>query len=426
MKILFFTHYFPPEGNAPATRTFENCRRWSAAGHDVTVITGVPNSPHGVIYKGYNNLPYQVEEIEGIKVIRVWTYVAPNKGFLRRVLNFTSYMASALIGSLGCTRPDVMIATSPQFFCGWAGVFSKLWHDVPLILEIRDLWPDSIKAVGAMNDTVLLKALYVLEDWMYHRADHIVTVGAGYKKELLKKGVPEDKLSVIPNGVDLDVFTPRPPATQLKQRWGITQPFVCSYVGTIGMACGLQVVLESAAQLREQGRDDIAFLLVGDGAQRVALQQQAKEKKLESVIFTGLIEKKYIPDVLSISDVSLVHLKKTDLFRTVLPSKIFEAAGMQRPIILGVEGESARLLEDAQAGLCIEPENAEELVDALLQLEAQPARRTQYGIQGRQYMQAHYNRDTLAHTYLRLLSEITGETKKKRTNQRSQRVETAP
>ncbi len=406
MHILFFSHYFPPEVNAPATRTYDNCKRWVELGHDVTVITCAPNCPSGVVFEGYENKLYQREEVDGIDVVRVWTYIAANEGTVKRIANYTSYTLTSVLAAVGQKRPDVIIATSPQFFCGWSGVLTRFWHGVPFVLEIRDLWPDSITAVGAMQQPMLLRLIYQLEDWMYKAATHIVTVGDGYKQELQHKGVPSEKISVITNGVDPDQYLPQPPALAYKEALGINQPFVCSYIGTIGMACGLHVVLTAAEKLKAMGREDIVFLLVGDGALRAELQQAAQDRRLDNVIFTGLLEKRRMPDVLSFSDVTLVHLKKTDLFKTVLPSKIFEAASMERPILLGVEGYSADLIRTAEAGLCIEPENAEELVAAVCRLADEPALGVQFGKNGRRYIQEHFHRGKLAERYLSLLETL--------------------
>lgn len=412
MHILFFSHYFPPEGNAPATRTYENCKRWVELGHQVTVVTCAPNCPAGVVYNGYKNKLYQRETVDGIDLIRVWTYIAANKGTFKRIANYASYTMSSVVASLGLGRPDIIVATSPQFFCGWSGVLTRLWKRVPFVLEIRDLWPDSIAAVGAMKQSFLLDMLYKMEDWMYKSASHIVTVGEGYRDELHKKNVPDDKITVITNGVDPSHYLPREPDHALKEELGIHQEFVCSYVGTIGMACGLHVALECGEWLREKGRSDIALVLVGDGAIREELEQKAKEKQLDNVFFTGRLAKDLMPNVLSLSDVCLVHLRKTDLFKTVLPSKIFEASSMERPIILGVEGNSADLLRRAKSGICIEPENAQELGEAIVKLADDPELRRQMGSNGRTYVQEHFDRTKLAERYLSLLEKIVHERKK--------------
>jgi glycosyltransferase involved in cell wall biosynthesis len=406
MKILFFSHYFPPEGNAPASRTFENCRRWVRAGHDVTVVTCAPNHPSGVVYAGYENRWRQRETIEGIRVIRVFTHVAANKGTVRRIANYVSYMVSASLASLEVTAPDVIIATSPQFFCGWAGVIASRLHRLPLLLEIRDIWPESIAAVGAISNRGVLRTLERLELKMYAAARHIVTVGEGYRRCLREKGVGDERLSVVTNGIDRQIFHPRDPDPELRRRLGVGDRFVVSYSGTIGMACGLDVVLRAAESLRRKGRDDIVFLLVGDGAVREELQAEARRRGLDNVIFTGRQDKSLMPSLLAISGASLVHLKKTDLFTTVLPSKIFEAFGMARPIVIGVSGEAGDLVSRAGAGIAIEPENDAQLVDAVERLADDPVLCERLGRAGFDYGVRHHDRDVLADDYLRVIARV--------------------
>lgn len=411
MRILFFSHYFPPEVNAPASRTHENCKRWVRAGHDVTVVTCAPNCPDGVVYDGYKNRLWQSETVDGIRVIRVWTYVAANKGTVRRILNFLTYMGTAVLASLLLKRPDVIIATSPQFFCGWAGRLAGLLRRVPFILEIRDLWPESIVAVGAITNGRLLAVLERLERWMYAGATHIVTVGEGYKAKLLEKGVPSQKIDIVTNGADLTLFTPRPPDEALKRSLGLDGKFVCSFVGTLGMSSGLDIIPRAAEILRDKGCDHIAFLLVGDGATREQLQRTVREKRLDNVVFTGRQDKAMMPHFLSMSDVCLAHLQRKDLFKTVLPSKIFEAAAMRKPIILGVEGCAAELVRQAGAGVCIEPENAEQLAAAVETLAEDPQLQQTYAASGYDHVVKHFNRETLAAEYLQIIARIANGTK---------------
>lgn len=409
MKILFFSHYFPPEGNAPASRTYENARRWLEEGHQVTVITSAPNVPAGVVYDGYKNRLKQTEIVDGIRVIRVWTYIAPNKGMVRRTANYLSYMVSAFLFSLLVTRPDVIIATSPQFFCGWAGVLASRFRRVPFILEIRDIWPESIVAVGANLGRKSLKILEWLESKMYNAADHIVTVGEGYRRRLLEKGVEEEKIAVITNGVNRELFQPRLRDEKLQEKWGVAGKFICGYCGTIGMASGLHIVLDAAKRLKEQGIHDVVFLLVGDGAFRASLQQQARTDQLDNVVFCGRQPKEAMPDFLALSDVCLVHLRKTDLFTTVMPSKIFEAAAMAKPILNGVQGFAAKFMEKADAGINIEPENSHQLVDKLLSLKENHVMRQRFGKAARNYVLQHFDRDRLANQYLELIEKICSQ-----------------
>lgn len=407
MKITFLSHYFPPEGNAPATRTHAMCRRWVGAGHEVTVITSAPNVPNGIVYDGYKNRLHQTEEVDGIKVVRVWTYIAPNKGTVKRIANYVSYMLTASWFAFFQRRSDILIATSPQFFCGWAGVLVSRLKRIPFVLEIRDIWPESIITVEAMPNNRLIRFLEWLELRMYAAADHIVTVGEGYRQRLLGKGVPDDKMSIVNNGHDDAVFFPRDKNPEIINSHSLEGKYVCAYVGTIGMACGLEVVIDAAAQLKAAGVQDIHFLLVGDGASRERLQQQTRERGLEAMIsWSGLQPKERIPEYLASADVCLVHLKKTDLFTTVLPSKIFEAAGMARPIINGVQGQAMEIVEAAGAGLLMEPESSEDLVAALLKLKGDPALAAKLGESGRAYVVKHFNRDALAKDYIQLLSEV--------------------
>jgi glycosyltransferase involved in cell wall biosynthesis len=406
MRILFFSHYFPPEGNAPASRTHENCKRWIRAGHHVTVITCAPNVPDGKIYEGYKNKLYQKEVIDGINVIRVWTYITANKGTIRRIINFLSYMFSAVFFCLFVKKPDVIIATSPQFFCGWAGVIASRMRRVPLVLEIRDIWPESIVVVGAMKNKKLLRILEWLEIKMYHAAERIVTVGQGYKQKLIEKGVSDELISVITNGYDSEIFYPRESDIEFRRMYKTNNEFICSYIGTIGMACGLEVVLEAAKILKVHRRNNIKFLLVGSGAVKEQLQRQAAEAKLDNVVFVDRQDKNVIPDFLSVTDACLVHLKKTELFKTVLPSKLFEAAAMAQPIILGVEGSAAQFVTDANAGICIEPENAEQLAQAVEYLSDNPYVCRSFGKSGYEYVTKYYNRDMLASKYIDMITHL--------------------
>ena len=399
MKSLFLSHYFPPEGNAPATRVFEMCRRWVKLGHEVTVITGVPNVPNGIPYPGYRNRFVQRETIDGIRVTRVWTFLAPNKGRVRRSLNYLSYLVSAVFAGAIAKRPDVVLATSPQFFCGWAGMLVARLKRRPFILEVRDIWPESIETVGAVKNRPLLRLLGWMETKLYASARHIVAVGEGYKEQLVARGVPPEKVTVITNGVDPSALEPRTKNKELLEQYRLEDRFVVSYIGTIGMACGLDVVLRAAGILKERGNSRIVFLLVGDGASREELENEARAEHLDNIIFTGLQTKDRIPAFLSVTDACLVHLRKKDLFKSVLPSKILEAAAMARPIILGVQGHAARLVEGAGMGICIEPENERELAAAVEKLSADLRAAQKMGEAGRRHVSERFDLDALAEQY---------------------------
>lgn len=409
MHIVFFSHYFPPEGNAPASRTFEHCVRWARAGHRVTVITCAPNVPSGVVYEGFRNRLWpQRTPVDGIDVIRVWTYLAANAGGARRIANFLSYWLSSLLAFLFlCRRPDVVIATSPQFFCGWAGVCASWMKWSPFILEIRDIWPESITTVGAMRRGIAIRFLELLERWLYRSANHIVTVGEGYKAKILAKANVGDRISVITNGVDLQQFAPRQASPEFLNQWGLTDRFVCSYIGTIGMAHGLEVVVRAAGLLRSQGRTDICFCLVGDGAERLRLVRDVKGQGLDDWIrLTGRLDKSEMATAIASSHCLLVHLRGCELFESVIPSKIFEGMAMSRPIIMGVRGEAAEIVRAAGCGIEIEPDNERDLVSAVIELCDD---REHYQLRcqgGRSFVGRHYSRDALAERYLELIQRV--------------------
>jgi glycosyltransferase involved in cell wall biosynthesis len=410
MHILFLSHYFVPENNAPAARVHAMAKEWTRLGHRVTVLTCAPNVPAGVVYEGYRNRLLQTEWIDGIRTIRVWTYLAANRGRVRRGFNFLSYLATAgAVGPLLRPRADVVIATSPQFFAGWAGVPASRGQNAPFVLEIRDIWPDSITAVGALKDGRLIRALEKLERALYDAADHLVAAGQGYKANMVAKGVAPSKIDVITNGVDADLFVPRPADEPLLARLGLTGKFVVTFAGTIGMASGLEVALGAARRLKQQGRDDVAFLLIGDGAVRADLEKAARDQGLDNLVFTGMVARDELPRYLASSDACLVHFRRQELFSTILPSKFFEDAAMEKPILLGFEGEARAMLSRADCGLAFEPDNDEELAAAVLRLAADPQEARRLGRNGRAFVLERFDRRTLARDYLSILERVRAD-----------------
>jgi len=370
VHILFLTDNFPPEVNAPASRTFEHCREWVKAGHRVTVVTCAPNFPKGKVFDGYRNKLWQTETVEGIRVVRVWSYITANEGFVRRVLDYQSYMLSAIVASLFVRKVDLIIGTSPQFFTACAAYVVSRYKFRPYIFELRDLWPESIKAVGAMKNERAIAFLEWLELFLYRKSAKVVSVTRSFKDILIRRGIDGAKIEVITNGVDISQFKPRPKDPELTARLGMQGKFVAGYIGTHGLAHGLETLLEAAERLRGQ---DFVFLFLGDGARKDALRQIAAEKKLDNVVFIDSVPKADVARYWSLLDVSVIHLKKTDLFTTVIPSKLFESMGMGLPVLHGVEGESADIVREEGAGIPFEPENAEQLCAALVRLKSNPA-----------------------------------------------------
>ena len=404
MRILFLTDNFPPETNAPATRTFEHARRWVRAGAKVTVITTAPNFPAGRIFPGYRNRLFQRELIDGVETIRVWTYITANEGFARRTLDYLSFMVMGFLAGLFLPRPNVIVSTSPQFFTACAAYVLSIFKRRPFVFELRDLWPDSIIAVGAMRESTAIRALKRLEYFLYRKAARIVSVTNSFKTVLSGNGVPADKIAVVRNGADVKGFTPGAKPDDLVKRHGLEGKFVAAYIGTIGLAHGLGTILDAAQ--RTKANRSIAFVLVGDGAERASLERQARERGLDNVIFAGSVGKDDVVRYWRLADAALVLLRDRPVFRHVLPSKMFEAMAIERPIVLDVLGESAALLEAAGAGVVIQPESAEALEEAILRLAADPEGSRELGRNGRRFVESECDRDKLAALMLEELRSV--------------------
>lgn len=360
MRLLFLTDNFPPEVNAPATRTFEHCKEWVKKGVDVTVITCAPNFPEGKVFGGYKNKLYQKETIEGIKVVRVWTYISANKGSIKRILDYLSFMIMAFLAGL-FIKTDKIVATSPQFFTAIAGRWLSFWKSKPWIMEVRDIWPESIKAVGAMQDGAIIRFFEFLERKMYKSANKIVVVTDSFKDQLEKAHhINEDKIEVIKNGINLELFKPQEKNIKLLKELNLEDKFIIGYIGTHGMAHALDFILKSVKKINNP---EIHFLFIGGGAKKEELQKLKEDLNLTNVTMLGIVSKAEIKDHISILDVALVNLKKSKTFTSVIPSKIFENAAMHKPILLGVEGEAKSLIEDYNIGLTFEPENEEEFIN---------------------------------------------------------------
>jgi len=374
LRILFLSDNFPPEVNAPASRTFDHCREWASSGHAVTVVTCAPNFPGGRVFPGYRNRLWQTEDLAGIRVVRVWSYITANEGLLRRTLDYLSFMVSATIAGLFLPRPDIIVATSPQLFTACAGYALSRLKRAPYVFELRDLWPESIKAVGVMQDSILIRALERLELFLYRKAIGVVAVTNAFRRNLASRGIDAGKVAVITNGVELSRFSPRAPDHELRRQLGLEGKFVAGYVGTHGLAHGLETVLEAARRVRElPDGDRYRFILLGDGANKKALVRSAQQMGIDNVLFLDTVSKKDVPRYWSLLDVSIIHLRASELFETVIPSKLFECMGMGIPVAHGVAGESAQIVEQHGVGLVFPSGDAAALAQVVQRFANDPA-----------------------------------------------------
>lgn len=391
---------------APSARTFEHARHWARLGHEVTVVTGFPNHPTGIIRPEYRGRRVERERVDGVDVLRTWVYCAPNKGFFRRVLNFLSFFCSSFVlGALLTRRPDVVVGTSPQFFCAVSAYLLSCLKRAPFVFEVRDIWPQSAVELGALRNPLIIRALEAIELFLYRRAALIVPVAESTLPYLLAKGVPAGKIKIIPNGIDAAYLAAAEAASpdSVREGLGLREKFVVSYIGTHGMSHALDTVLQAAEAMRDDA--NVHFLFVGEGAEKEKLKRIASDSQLMNVTFLGEQPRERLSAFYRASDASLVPLRRLPIFKKVLPSKMFELMGIGSPIICSVEGEAAALVRRAESGLCIEPESVSALVAAIRQLRDDAALRRRLIENGRRFVRVHYLRSALAETYVEALAE---------------------
>ena len=422
MKILYVSQYFSPEMGAPAARAAELSRHWAAAGHDVSVLTGFPNHPTGVVPPEYRRKFRRLvahEQTDGVNVVRTWLLPFPNRKAHERMLNYSSFCVSAASTGLFLTRPDVVIATSPQLLVGLSGWWLARWKRVPFVFEVRDLWPESLAAVGmGEGNSLLHRSLAKIAGFLYRHADRIVVVTPAFEDYLVKHWrVPREKISVIENGVETQLFAPESPSrktTVLRDELASQGKFVVSYIGTMGMAHGLETMIAAASQLRDTN-PEIVFLMLGEGADKERIAALAHERGLNNLRFVDQQPREKIPAYISASDVCLVLLKKTDLFKTVIPTKMLEFMSCACPLILGVDGQARAILEEARGGLVIEPENSDALVEAIRYLATNREAARALGKNGREYVVRKFSRHQTASRYIRVLEHLLNLPERTRT-----------
>jgi colanic acid biosynthesis glycosyl transferase WcaI len=409
MKILVLADNYLPEIAATSFRIHEHAKHWIECGHEVTVVTCVPNWPHGKTFAGYRNRFYQEETIDGVRVIRVWSYMAANAGFVKRTLDYLSFLLSAVMWCWRYPRCDVILATSPQFFTSVAGWLISWLRWRPWVFEVRDLWPASIEAVGAVRKPRLLRWLEQLELFLYRQATRVIAVTDPIRADLIHRGITADKIDVVTNGVDPHAFDPDHFHDNARQRLGIgADAILAGYIGTTGLAHGLTTILEAAALCH--ARIDVTFLIMGEGAERQRLEQLARESGLNNVRFADRVPREQLPAYLAAVDVPIIHLRPDPVFQTVIPSKMFEWMAMRKPLLMAVEGEAARIVAEHQCGVCIPSGDAAAMADAVCRLAHRRGDRAAMGLRGQQAVARHYSRRVKALAALQTLALAAGET----------------
>ena len=412
MNILYVSQYFPPEMGAPSARASELAAHWAQAGHRVSVLTGFPNHPTGVVPDEWRprlrRLAYN-ESVGQVDVFRTWLWPLPNRKAHERMRNYASFCISAALRGFTLPRPDVVIGSSPQLLVALAAWWIAFARQIPFVFEVRDLWPESLAAVGVGDeDSLLHLSLAAIAKFLYERADRIVVVTPAFKDQLIHRWkVPSEKISIVENGVETDLFSPSPPdvRTALRRKLGLDSNFVACYIGTMGMAHGLETLLDAAKTLQRQ-QPHLLFLLIGEGAEKERIKSLAQSHGLTNVRILDQQPRENIPAFISASDVCLVLLKKADVFKTVIPTKMLEFMSCGRPVVLGVEGQAREIIEAAGAGIAIEPEDEKALVAALQTLEANAERAGALGQKGREYILQNFSRSRTAEKYIQILQPL--------------------
>lgn len=414
MKILYVSQYFSPEMGAPAARAAELAQHWTQAGHDVSVLTGFPNHPTGVVPPEWRSRLHRLthhEKVGRVDVFRTWLWPLPNRKAHERMRNYASFCLSAAVRGLSLPRPNVIIGSSPQLLVGLAACWLAFARQAPFVFEVRDLWPESLIAVGVGSEnSILNKTLSAIAGFLYKHSDHVVVVTSAFKDHLVEhwRVLPE-KISVVENGVETDLFAPQPVDANLslRQQLEAEGKFLVCYVGTMGMAHGLETLLDAADQLRQE-KPNVLFLLVGEGAEKERIKAIAQSRGLSNVRFLDQQPRERIPAIISASDAGLVLLKKTDVFKTVIPTKMLEFMSCARPVILGVEGQAQKIVEEAGAGIVIEPENSSALAHAIKRLAGDLSLGETLGKNGREYIVRRFSRKQTAEDYIQVLQELCG------------------
>jgi glycosyltransferase involved in cell wall biosynthesis len=412
VRVLYLSQYFPPEVGATQTRAFEMARYLVSVGHQVTLLTEVPNHPSGIIPPEYRGKLYERTDMEGIDVIRVWVKASPHKTFRNRMLFYITFMIGAALAGLFLARGryDAIYATSPPLFVGGAALALSYLRRIPLVFEVRDLWPESAVAMGELSNPRAVALAGKLEEMCYNRARSVVVVTDGIRRRLEERGFG-GKVVLIPNGANTELFRPdEDVGAALRVELGMEEKFLVLYAGIHGLAQGLETVLQAAQQL--QGVPQIHFLFVGEGPRKAELVNLRNQLKLANVTMLAERPRSEMPAFLSAADIVLVPLRRLDLFRGALPSKMFDAWACGCPIILSIDGEARQVLEQADAGIFVEPEDVGQMAQAIQQLQADPRRLLRYGRNGRRFVEAHYSRQVLA---MRLEGVLLDIVKGKRT-----------
>ncbi len=407
MRCLILTQYFPPESGAAPNRLADWAHRLADWGHHVTVLTAVPNYPKGEIFPGYRDHLLYDEREGNLRILRARIYVDHRHGFISRLISYLSFvLASILMGTIKLGRQDVILVESPPLFIGISGLWLKFWLRAKMVFNVSDLWPESAVAMGILHNRLLIWLSTRLEEFFYRHSHLVIGQTQGIVASVQSRiSVPT---ALITNGVDFTCFTEDAIRARHvpRQTFGFSDKFVVGYAGLLGIAQGLDVVLDSAEFLLHI--PDVLFVIFGDGPERARLMAEAQRRGLFNLRFYPLEPKTTMPALMASFDATLVPLQRLQLFKGALPCKLFESMAAGTVVIVGIEGEAQRLVETSEGGICVPPENAEAIAAAVRQLRADPRLRERLGRNARSHVRARYDRRDIAFNLQSLLNEVVG------------------
>lgn len=404
MKTLIVTHYFPPEIGAPQARLSELARFWAESGDEVTVLTGMPNHPTGIIPQQYKGRIRVTETVDGYRVVRTWLYAAANERLVKKTLGHLSFMASSvLLGHLASGKPDVVVASSPTFFSIFSAWILAKIKRARFVLEIRDLWPAIFVELGVLSNPLLIRFLERIELFFYRSADSVVVVSEGFRRNLIERGIPASKITTIRNGVDLERFSADPPPEGARKMLGARDgDTLVLYIGAHGISHGLNAIADAASILEDR---PIHFAFVGEGASKAALAARVRKLSLRKVSMLPGVPADQVPGLVAAADICVVPLRDVPLFSTFIPSKIFEFFAASKAVVGAVRGEPAEILLEGGAVVGA-PEDSASMAEAIEALSLDPDRRSEMGIRARRYVEENFDRRALAAEYRSLLERI--------------------
>ena len=407
MHILLVHQFYLGENDSGGSRFNQFVKYWEELGHTVTVLAGTVNYSTGQKDSKYNgSIIFEENPSKSTRVIRCYVSEGYNKNFLGRLFGYFSFNLSSTIALFKVKKPDVILVTSPPLFVGITGIIAKILKRKPLIFEIRDLWPESAIDTGVLTSKPLIKIAYLVEKISYKFADKINVLTPAFKDKLIsKKNINPNKILYVPNGADTDIFVPNNNVQWVRDKYGLNDKFIVTYMGAHGLANNLKSLLKVAKDI-ESLDERVHFMFIGDGMKKSELVDYAKTNDLGNVTFVDAQPKSIMPDFCNSSDLCTAFLQDIDTFKTVYPNKVFDYMASKKPILLGIDGVVRELVEDNGAGVYVNPNNTEMVIKKIMELKNNPSKLDQMGTNGYEFVIKNFDRKALAKKYANYMGEL--------------------